>query len=397
MKYKISGHITIVSVKDYHKTNVPEEFDNGYYILSNHELDKDFLINDAIAYFIGKFSTPKKKSDVLKEIEAEIKSEVSSLWDSGTVFFKHLKENRILVSEKKAEKRMAVESLFKAGDFIDDFTVLEVLSNKKVTEIYLVQGGKANKKFILKLVNRNKANNVKGYCKELADLARVYAILHKRKKVKSISRVYGFNDKNKHYAYIVEEFICGKSLSNYLNEGALVSKEDCFSLIENIIHAFSLLHKSKLIHGDIHSSNILVSDDRSIKIIDLGMSKNLKNVREQVIKFGGVNHYMPPERINILSSDKYSIEPDLYSDVYQIGLLIYLVLYKTLPFSGFIWEELAKDIKEKTATFNANTFQHYTIPSGLINIIKKCLNKNPVKRYSKAEQILKDYKKQLKK
>ena len=105
MKYKISGHITIVSVKDYHKTNVPEEFDNGYYILSNHELDKDFLINDAIAYFIGKFSTPKKKSDVLKEIEAEIKSEVSSLWDSGTVFFKHLKEKLLLHSGLRLEAK----------------------------------------------------------------------------------------------------------------------------------------------------------------------------------------------------------------------------------------------------------------------------------------------------
>jgi serine/threonine-protein kinase len=204
--------------------------------------------------------------------------------------------------------------------------------------------------------------------------------------------VYGFK-RNKHYAYIILEFIDGKSLFNYINEQKLLTKENCLQIIEAIINGFSLLHKIQLIHGDIHSSNILVLEDKTIKVIDVGLSINLQADKKQVLKFGGVNHYMPPERINISSSNKFISEPDLYSDVYQIGLLVYLILYNTLPFNGFIWEELATNIKEKEAEYKESSFLNFSVSPGLITIIKKCLNKNPFNRYANAGEVLADFKK----
>jgi serine/threonine protein kinase len=102
---------------------------------------------------------------------------------------------------------------------------------------------------------------------------------------------------------------------------------------------------------------------------------------------------MPPERINTTSIKKYLKEPDLYSDVYQIGLLMYLVLYNTLPFDGFIWEELATNIKEANAVFADVSFLNVPVPEKLILILQKCLQKIPYERYKDAAEILADFKK----
>lgn len=217
-------------------------------------------------------------------------------------------------------------------------------------------------------------------------------MLYDVKEIPSISHVYGFNKEKELYAYITLEYINGKSLSRYIDEQEPLTKEDCLQIIQGIIYGFSLLHDCKLIHGDIHASNILVLKDKTIKIIDVELSRKVQVENEQVLKFGGVYHYMPPDRINNTTSKKFTTQPDLYSDVYQIGLLIYLILYNTLPFEGFIWEELAFNIKEAEAQYHEESFLNYPVPIPLIAIVKKCLNKKPLDRYANAGEILEEYK-----
>jgi len=137
----------------------------------------------------------------------------------------------------------------------------------------------------------------------------------------------------------------------------------------------------------------LIGDDNAIKIIDLGLGYAHDHENSEILAFGGVTFYLPPERINISSVKKHAKKPDFFSDVYQIGLLMYLVLYNSLPFSGFIWEELAQNIKEKEINYPGRTFHNFKVPLPLIDIIKKCLSKNPEHRYRNASVILRDYKK----
>jgi serine/threonine-protein kinase len=155
-----------------------------------------------------------------------------------------------------------------------------------------------------------------------------------------------------------------------------------------MLRAFSGLHQHNLVHGDIHPSNLMVQEDQTVRIIDLGLSRNLDTEKNEVLKFGGVDYYLPPERINISSVKKHSKEPDLRSDVYQIGLMLYIILYNSIPFDGFIWEELAEDIKRGASNFPELTFWDEPVPAALINIIKRCINKEPNERYADATSLL---------
>ncbi len=261
---------------------------------------------------------------------------------------------------------------------------------KRNVDIYKVKDKATDQVSIIKLLNRNKLRDIHKFNKKVTRLEREYFLLQKAENIPSISKAYAFEKDNFGNVFIVLEFINGKSLSRFLNDIETFDEPDYLEVMKNLLEGFSSLHRQNLIHGDIHPSNVLVDQDKSVRIIDLGFSRNAHTEKNEVLKFGGVNFYMPPERINITTVKKYTKEPDLYSDVYQIGVLLYQILYNTVPFNGFIWEDLARNIKEAEINYPEVTFCNISVHPGILQIIKKCLEKNPLERYSDATNILQE-------
>ena len=282
--------------------------------------------------------------------------------------------------------------MYKEGDVLGGMNILKIVSKSKFLEVYLAQDKKSDKQFIIKFLNKNKTPNKPSFDEELEELETEFNLLVKVRHIPCITRAHSFF-KNKDKAYIVIEYFESKSLSRFLKESLTLSKKDALRIIGDMLEAFSSIHENKLIHGDIHSSNVLVNEGHQLKIIDLGMSFIQEVENTEVTVFGGVNSYMPPERINVSSFKKYSKHPDFYSEVYQIGLLIYRILYNTMPFKGFVWEELAKNIKEQEVMYPKKSFTNYIVPEELKSIVEKCLSKKPRQRHKNATEILKDYRK----
>jgi tRNA A-37 threonylcarbamoyl transferase component Bud32 len=391
IKYKLSRNIDIESLDS--DDNTPVAFTDGYYVLVDEARNKEFLINETIKLFLDKFSVPKSEADVLKELEEETRTATKEMEETCSAFFQFLCKKKILVPEDKEELPANKQPLYKQGEHIDDLNILEVISNKRDVDIYKACDEITGTPCVIKLLNREKIGNQNRYEKELSNAEREYTLLQHVKHIPSISKAYTFNKDHNEFAYITLEYIDGKPLTRFLSETATLSKADCLKVIEEIITAFSLLHQSRLIHGDIHPSNILVLKDATIKIIDLGLSRNVQVEDNEVVKIGGISFYMPPERINTTSVKKYMKEPDLFSDVYQVGVMLYLILYNTTPFKGFIWEELSHNIKTTEAVFPDVSFLNYSVPPSLIDIVQKCMNKDPLKRYVDASELLADYSK----
>jgi eukaryotic-like serine/threonine-protein kinase len=390
VKYKLSKNINVSSIDKDELDGLPEKYLHDYYVLYDEIKDREYLINPTIKYFLDKFDLPKTEREILVEVQADIKSNSSELEKTCSQFFKFLSKKKIIVPEDFVEPDPVEDPLFKEGEFIGDYEILEVLSIRQYVDIYLVKDQRTESTLVVKLLDRNKTIGDRGFAEELQELEREYLMLKKVNDITFISHVHDFH-KQDNYAYLTLEYINGQSLSSFLHNSANLTESNCLEIIRNILNAFSLLHQRKLIHGDIHSSNVLITEERSLKVIDLGLSRNVEVEENELVKFGGVDFYMPPERINITSIKKHSKEPDLYSDVYQIGLLIYLVLYNTTPFDGFTWEDLARSIKEDTILFPDNSFVGFPVTEGLITIVKKCVEKEPLNRYKNASEILEGF------
>jgi serine/threonine protein kinase len=391
----LSGNITIVTPSEYNYAQAPTHYREQHYVLCDALRNRDFLINETVKYFLDKFSIPRTKTTVIKEIAAECNSGVREIKKACAVFFNFLVDRRVIVTEDEKEVSTKRVPLLKEGDQFQDFTIMNILSNKHYVDVYLAKHRIEDQAYVIKLLNKNKTREETIHQEELKDLEREYDLLHHVRHLHHISQVFGFNKNDTDCPYITLEYIQGKSLSRLLKQAVHLQQETCTTITARVLQAFAELHENKIIHGDIHPSNILVSDDFKVKIIDLGLAIDGKTDRDEVLKMGGVNYYMPPERINICSLDKFSKEPGFRSDVYQIGLVLYFILYKKPPYTAYTWEELAHRIKQEEPEFPELTFLQAPVSPFLINMIKKSIHKDTRKRYASAATMYRDFNKTL--
>lgn len=180
--------------------------------------------------------------------------------------------------------------------------------------------------------------------------------------------------------YIEPNYKNQKSLEDYLCDKPLELAQVLRWSVQ-FCHGMEYAHLNGIkCHRDIKPPNILISSENNIKITDFGLSGALdKNL---II---GTPTHMPPEQfINSESCDERS-------DVYSFGIVLYqMVTDGKLPFypkiSGNIWLDLSE--------------MHRTSPvpeirSLLRDIIYKCLEKDPDKRYQSFGELRKDLEKLL--
>jgi predicted Ser/Thr protein kinase len=392
-KFRLSKNISLSELDVTSFEEIPHIYRQGYYILHDAKRDTEYLINASVQYFLNKFSTERTLSEILNEIAVEINSSPDVIEGTVSSFFDFARKRKILVEAGKKEMDEEQQELYKAGDSINEYCIAEVMHNSSYTELYVVGDISSKERFVIKLLNRNKVDNPDKYEAEVNDLKREYQLLQKTKGIDAVSRAYSFEKEQQGNAFILLEYICGKSLSRFLREAEDLRHEDSIKFIKEILRAFAALHERNLVHGDIHAGNVLIDENKKVRIIDLGLTRDTTAEKNQLLPFGGVNFYMPPERISITTIGKFSKEPDLYSDVYQIGILMYLVLYNSLPFKGFIWEELAANIKQETVQLSPRSFLNHPVDNGLLKVINKCLDKEPLNRYANAGEVLGDFEK----
>ena len=124
--------------------------------------------------------------------------------------------------------------------------------------------------------------------------------------------------------YLVMEYIDGKNLYEYMSTvtGPLPMQNVALFLNE-VLSALAYVHDNKLIHLDIKPSNIMLSSNNSIKLVDFGISQDKS--ASGMEKTMGSPAYMSPEQIE-------GSAIDYLSDIYSAGITMYELLTGKLPF-----------------------------------------------------------------
>lgn len=143
------------------------------------------------------------------------------------------------------------------------------------------------------------SDDINGNIYVLKEIHRTGLPYNKLQKIDSkiIPKVIAVKEENG-ITYVVEEFIQGQTLQEYVNNKGPLSEDEVIEIGIKLCEGLDVLHQQNIIHRDIKPSNIMLTNDGNIKLIDFDASRIYKKGNTQDTCFIGTASFAPPELLN---------------------------------------------------------------------------------------------------
>ncbi len=170
---------------------------------------------------------------------------------------------------------------------------------------------------------------------------------------------------------LIQEFAQGRPLLELMFGSLEESKKEkiILQLVDVVAHA----HRNRIVHRDIKPENVIIGREGLVKLLDYGVAKELKD-KDMSSTMVGSRPYMAPEQIMGKSQ--------IGSDVWALGVIIYILYTEMLPF----YDDNEKALMDSILSREPDPPREIEpdIPLKLEEIILKCLKKDPLERYADA-------------
>lgn len=181
-------------------------------------------------------------------------------------------------------------------------------------------------------------------------------------------------------SYIVMEYVEGGTLEKFCKPDNLLGPQAVAEIVFKCVRALAFAHTEGLIHRDVKPGNILHKAGTDIKLADFGAALHVVSDRTQVASVGSPI-YMAPE----ISG---GAQATLQSDIYALGMVMYMLLAGRAPFEASNAQSLAYQVANLEPQGPASIRRE--IPAAVENIVKKAIAKDTAKRYQSWEEFGKD-------
>jgi serine/threonine-protein kinase len=198
---------------------------------------------------------------------------------------------------------------------------------------------------------------------------------------------YGKADDDELY-YIAMEYIEGRTLHRVLREESPFNEERVRHVASQICRSLREAHAMGVVHRDLKPGNIMLTDKGderdSVKVLDFGLVKDVTGEAEDLTQAGlfmGSPKYMAPEQI--LGGE---ISPR--TDIYSLGVMIFEMLCGKVPFDrGASVGTLMAHVNDAVPAFTVFA-PNVQVTPGMDSVVRKCLEKDPAKRYPSMKELL---------
>lgn len=195
----------------------------------------------------------------------------------------------------------------------------------------------------------------------------------------NIVNVYDVVDEgNLHY--IVMELIEGITLKSYIEKKGFLENKEAIGIAIQVAQGIAAAHEQHIIHRDIKPQNIIISRDGNVKVADFGIARAVSSQTMNATAVGSV-HYISPEQARGGYCDERS-------DIYSFGITMYEMVTGRVPFEGD--NTVAVALAHLETPITPPSQLNPVVSSGLEQIILKCTQKKPDRRYSSIGDVITD-------
>ncbi len=270
--------------------------------------------------------------------------------------------------------------MIKIGMMLGDrYEILEKIGTGGMSDVYKAKDHKLNRPVAVKVLKQEFSENANFVSKFRAEAQAAAGMMHP-----NIVNVYDVGEEGG-TQYIVMELVEGITLKKYIEKKSRLSVKEATSIAIQVSMGIEAAHNNHIIHRDIKPQNIMISRDGKVKVTDFGIAKAVSSNTITSNVMGSV-HYTSPEQARGGYSDEKS-------DIYSLGITLFEMLTGRVPFNGETTVAIAiKHIQEPMPSP-----RNYVgdIPISVEQIVLKCTQKSPDRRYQNMQELIDDLKRSL--
>ncbi len=284
------------------------------------------------------------------------------------------------------------QTLFQPGQYCGDYRIEQLLGAGGFAEVYRARCVKTHERVALKVLHTRHSENASAKEKMRAEAEFLSSVSHM-----NLVRVLGLG-RHQGVMFMAMEYLEGKTLRAWMAEnGGRFPLMQALYVAREIADGLGAAHELGVVHRDLKPENVFVTNERKIKVLDLGAAKffgwNLRSTAPgRVI---GTPLYMAPEHVR-------GLKVDGRADVYALGVLLYEMIgghflsrHRDAGMSKYeaaMMQITVMPVPLKTLLFGC--------PDDVSDMVAKAMEKDPGKRFesmSAFAKAIRDAQKQLKK
>lgn len=258
----------------------------------------------------------------------------------------------------------------------DRYEILERIGTGGMSDVYKAKDHKLNRAVAVKVLKQEFSENANFVSKFRVEAQAAAGLMHP-----NIVNVYDVGQEDGIY-FIVMELVEGITLKKYIEKKARLSYKEAISIAIQVSMGIEAAHNNHIIHRDIKPQNIIISKEGKVKVTDFGIAKAATSNTITSNVMGSV-HYTSPEQARGGYSDEKS-------DIYSLGITLFEMLTGRVPFNGETTVAIAiKHIQEQMPSPRDFVSE---IPISVEQIVFKCTQKSPDRRYRTMGDLIVDLK-----
>jgi len=260
----------------------------------------------------------------------------------------------------------------KAGCVIGDFSIEKEIGAGGMARVFLARQLSLDRPVALKVLNQEYAQN-KTYADHFLTEAKSAARLNHPNIVQA--HAFGTDDGHLYYAM---EYVDGDTLSGQINTETRMELDRALNVTQQVAEGLhAAWTEERLIHRDVKPENIIILEDGSAKVMDLGIAVRATEASQASVC--GTPAYMAPEQFRVG-------DLDCRTDIYSLGTTLYHAIIGYPPFSSSSSSQLAQ--MHATASVLFPDSDVLFVPERARRLVTRMMAKHRNDRFADYEELL---------